>query len=190
MNTINYSIEFFDYWSTTAGLAGGSLADSLCLKAANGLPYIPGKTIKGLMREATEVLQMQEIELFTSDFIDYVFGELERAPNDSLSGTSTKEALSFFSDATLDKGTAKDILDKHLNTQMFEYLASTAIESSGLATPGSLRRIEYALPCTLFGSVYNVPIKYKSQLTNCANFVKRLGYNRHRGFGRCKITIL
>lgn len=190
MNTINYSIELFDYWSTTAGLSGGALADSLCIKDPNGLPYLPGKTIKGLMREATSELSDTESELFTPAFINNVFGEIERHPNDKLAGTPTKVAVSFFSDATLEELTAQEIIKTDLKQQLFEYLASTAIESNGMAKDGSLRRIEYALPCTLYGSVYNVSSEYRTQLVHCANFVKRLGYNRHRGFGRCKITIL
>jgi CRISPR/Cas system CMR subunit Cmr4 (Cas7 group RAMP superfamily) len=51
MNTIAYQIDFFSYWHASSGLAGGAYADLLVNKTREGLPYIPGRTLKGLLRE-------------------------------------------------------------------------------------------------------------------------------------------
>ena len=54
MKDLNIKIEFFSPWHCGSGLSAGADADSLVIKDTNGLPYIPGKTIKGLIREAVE----------------------------------------------------------------------------------------------------------------------------------------
>lgn len=48
MKDLNIKIEFFSPWHCGSGLSAGADADSLVIKDTNGLPYIPGKTIKGL----------------------------------------------------------------------------------------------------------------------------------------------
>ena len=54
MKDLNIKIEFFSPWHCGSGLSAGADADSLVIKDINGLPFIPGKTIKGLIREAVE----------------------------------------------------------------------------------------------------------------------------------------
>jgi len=52
--TIKYEIKFHTDWHCGSGLAAGAGVDALTVKDKNGLPFIPGKTIKGLVREAVE----------------------------------------------------------------------------------------------------------------------------------------
>ena len=52
MSTIKYEIEFFSNWHCGSGLAAGADVDALVIKDQEGLPYIPGRTLKGLLREA------------------------------------------------------------------------------------------------------------------------------------------
>ena len=47
---ITYTIEFFSYWHCGSGLSAGADVDSLVIKDAIGMPFVPGKTIKGLIR--------------------------------------------------------------------------------------------------------------------------------------------
>lgn len=75
MKTFKYKIEFHDFWCVTSGLAGGAKADILTLKDPNGLPYVPGRTLKGLLREAAEVLQ--ESGLVAEEWAKAFFGERE-----------------------------------------------------------------------------------------------------------------
>ena len=46
-----YKVTFLDYWHLSSGLTSGSKLDSTVVKDKDGLPFIPGKTIKGLLRE-------------------------------------------------------------------------------------------------------------------------------------------
>lgn len=189
MSNLFYKIEFYDYWGTSSGLSGGALADNLCLKDKMGLPYLPGKTIKGLFREAAETLQGYGDKSITDKFIYAVFGQREHDPGDSKAEEKTEIAVSFFTNATLNRATA-DTITKELSPFLFEQIASTALEENGMADKHSLRRIEYALPCTLFGEILEVDDSDKNPLQVCASFIKRLGINRHHGYGRCKISFL
>ena len=51
---IKYKVIFFTDWHCGSGLAAGADVDALVIKDSDGLPYIPGKTMKGLLREAAE----------------------------------------------------------------------------------------------------------------------------------------
>lgn len=189
MNNLTYKIEFFDYWSTSSGLSGGALADNLCLKDKNNMPYLPGKTIKGLFREAADTLFDLGHEGVTTEFIHYVFGEPERGEKNENKSEKTQIAYSYFTDASFNDDTAKAIISNDLAKHLYEEIATTALEQDGLAKKHSLRRTQYALPCTLYGEILEVHT-YRSALMNCAAFIKRLGLNRHRGYGRCKISFV
>ena len=74
---IDYSIEFFSYWHCGSGLAAGADVDELAIKDGDGLPYVPGRTVKGLLRDAAESLA--RAGAVDGAFIPEVFGEIGRA---------------------------------------------------------------------------------------------------------------
>ena len=51
---LHYQIQFHTDWHCGSGLAAGADLDALVVKDKEDLPFIPGKTIKGLVREAVE----------------------------------------------------------------------------------------------------------------------------------------
>jgi CRISPR/Cas system CSM-associated protein Csm3 (group 7 of RAMP superfamily) len=61
---INYKIEFYSYWHSGSGLSIAAGADLRVNKDKDGLPFIPGKTLKGLLREAAENLLLVNPEIF------------------------------------------------------------------------------------------------------------------------------
>ena len=73
---ITYTIEFFSYWHCGSGLSAGADVDSLVIKDAKGMPFVPGKTIKGLIREAAETLTCLAPDKYPSQkIIDNIFGK-------------------------------------------------------------------------------------------------------------------
>lgn len=52
--TVTYHLKFYSEWHCGSGLGAGADVDALVVKDKNKLPYVPGKTIKGLIREAVE----------------------------------------------------------------------------------------------------------------------------------------
>lgn len=180
-NTLYYSIEFFTYWQCSSGLSSGAEFDSLVIKDKDGMPYVPGKTVKGLLREALSDLN-QYSESAVLD-IDRYFGK----GNDKDSGVGSTQGRLYFSDAGLNEADRRLILSKDLQPYLYTSLASTRI-SDGVAVKGSLRNIEATLPCTLLGKIEGVDSDAVYALEQAFGMIKRLGSGRNRGLGRCQIS--
>jgi len=162
-------IEFFTYWHCGSGSSGGSRVDALVAKDNNGLPYIPGKTIKGHIREMAESLD-------DSEFINLCFGSSEE-----------REGKCYFSNAIIEEK-----IDKKLSSYLFITISSTKIEENGIAKTGSLREIEAVVPLKLYATIEfdEDSKKYESKMIEAFRQVKRMGLNRTRGLGRCEITLV
>ena len=189
---MRYEIQFYDYWHTGSGLSAGTRADQVVNKTPDGFPLVPGKTIKGLLRHAAEDLRDFKHEGITDDFICDVFGERHRKrdekPDADLPDRLTKIAKSYFSNAELSAATRTALRDD--KDYLYDILSSTAIDPKpGTAKDHSLRQMEVSIPLKLYGSIeFNEALPdYTAALTACMNYVKRLGQNRSRGLGRCRI---
>ena len=176
MSTIKYEIEFFSNWHCGSGLAAGADVDALVIKDKDRLPYIPGRTIKGLLREAASAIT-DDLET-----VNMVFG---------ISGNDVnhKVGASFFSNAVLPSAERKYILEQKLQSLLYESFSSTSIDENGIAKDHSLRKIETVVPCKLEGVILSVPEEALQKVEDAMSFIKRLGTGRNRGYGRCKITI-
>jgi len=174
--TAHYSIEFHSYWHCGSGLSAGADVDSLPVKDKNGLPFVPGKTIKGLLRDTCTAIQ--ELRGGSLHTIYEIFGEP--------SGNS--KGIAFFSNAVLGANEYDYISMKQLGEYMFTSISSTQIED-GTAKDFSLRRIEVVVPCCLYGTIDGLDEKHIHLIEDGAKMIKRLGLGRHRGLGRCSIKI-
>ena len=178
---IKYRIEFFSDWHCGSGLTAGADVDALVVKDTDGLPYVPGRTMKGLMRESAQELG-GDINLFNR-----IFGLSGDERPDSLGDKRIGEC--FFGNAMLEEGAA--IVASGLTPYLFQTFASTAIdEKSGIAKDNSLRKIETVVPCTLKGEINNVPDGGEELLRKAMQMIKRMGTGRNRGYGRCMISII
>jgi len=93
---IKYEIKFLDYWHLGSGLSAGTKLDSLVIKDENGLPFAPGKTLKGLFREMAEEIDCS--------FVNVCFGG-SSDPKDVCYDEKRKniEGECYFTNATLSK---------------------------------------------------------------------------------------
>lgn len=190
MITIEYSIEFHTYWHVSSGLSGATYADTLVNKTREDLPFIPGKTLKGLLREAASEINRFDPELVTTDFINTIFGVTpEIKDGESIKATDVGHA--FFSNAQLSA-----YLTTHIKPEqkalLYRVLASTKIEANGIAEDKTLRQLEVSIPMTLYASIAHFPDNkaYSEQMNYCFKWVKRMGLNRNRGLGRCTLTMI
>lgn len=176
MSTIKYEIEFFSNWHCGSGLAAGADVDALVIKDSNNMPYVPGRTLKGLLRDAASVLFEND------DAINNVFG---------VSGDKAghKTGCSFFGNATLPSAEYQYIVEQGLAPHLYQTFASTSIDENGIAKDNTLRKIETVVPCKLEGEMLNVPDGAEHLLEDAMRYIKRMGTGRNRGYGRCKISI-
>ncbi len=199
MNNIHYTLQFFDYWHTGSGLSGGTYADLIVNKTKAGLPLVPGKTIKGLLRHAAEDLLEYEDTAISQEIIDQLFGasaekrrgERQELKQGEIPPNKRRDlGQAWFGNAELPSNVAKQI-DKERANHLYEVLASTAIDAkTGTAQDHSLRQIEVTIPLTLTGQIANVSDAHRPALERCLRYVKRLGHNRSRGLGRCQFKII
>lgn len=173
---IYYKITFHTYWHCGSGLASGADADLLVIKDKDGLPYVPGKTVKGLIKEAVDLLYPDYKD--TNDYKS-VFG---------ISGEEKKKSTrsdSFFKDATLPDNERKFIVLKKNARHLFQTISSTAITDEGIADDKTLRKIQVCIPCELEGEILDVPEGIAEVVLSSLSYIKRLGAWRNRGLGRC-----
>ena len=180
--TINITIRFFSQWHCGSGTSAGADVDELVVKDKNGMPYIPGKTLKGLIREATE---------------DYVsFSSQSEALGTLLAETFGKElgetpeqtaGCAHFGNAELEGTEYEAIVENHAQQYMYDKITTTAIDDDGIAKDHSLRSMEVVLPCTLYASITGVPENLADILSESFGMIKRMGQKRNRGLGRCEI---
>lgn len=187
MKEISYKITFFSEWHTGSGLTSGSDLDALVIKDKNNFPYIPGKTIKGLIKEAAEEIIILKggnprNEAFITKFFGF-FDDLDI--NESKIHT---KGNAYFTDAALSPFLKKQAID--LTEFLYKDRASTAIAENGLAEKNSLRKMETTIPCELIASIFYQDNHFENDIKQCLHWIKRLGLNRNRGLGRCKFEIL
>jgi CRISPR/Cas system CSM-associated protein Csm3 (group 7 of RAMP superfamily) len=189
MNELALKIEFFSEWHCGSGLASGSDLDLLVIKDRKGFPYVPGRTLKGLLRDAAvEMSSLRSTEPAWQRFVEKCFGR----KSDSEAGEqASSPGCLHFSNAELSESIRKaieEIEKARPSARLYRKRAGTAIDENGQAKEHTLRRMETTVPMTLHGRISGCPVVYAPCLRDCLCWVKRLGVLRHRGLGRCRIS--
>lgn len=198
---IKYKIEFYSDWHCGSGLSSGADLDELVIKDQNGLPFIPGKTMKGLIREALE-----DIKYFSDSDLDLALVLGEEANNKIIPDQEKqtekeinkeqicydKQGICFFKNAELEKKLQDAIIKNKLQEYLYHSIASTAIDNYGVSKNHSLRKIQTTIPCKLEGEILDIPDddEYYFMFKDAFQYIKRIGQNRNRGLGRCSISIV
>jgi len=179
-------LELLDYWHAGSSRGRGVEYDAEVLRSTAGLPYLPGRSLRGLLREG--LLQAEESGLpeVTPGLVAAWFGSEGEPGRLVVSNATLGAAMEQWAAAT-DDTAAKATL--------FHPLASTAIEpDTGTALDKSLRTVEVAVPVTLHASVQldsgpEDPGTAAAALAAGLRFVRGLGKTRRRGLGRVEIRL-
>jgi len=172
MIALHYTIQFLSYWQIGSGKGSGNLSDASILKDANGLPYLPGKTIKGLLLDA---VKDNHVDAATQRAI---FGE-----------ENGQTVTTIFESAVLDTPIKTALLQSpQLIPGLYEIKTFIRLDESKQAVHGALRTKEACLPLTLVGTIQCTDEAAKATLQASFPFLKHAGLKRNRGFGRCRIA--
>lgn len=177
---IEYKIEMLSDWHVGSGLDAGADADALVLKDERDLPYIPGKTIKGLLKDSLYEICEVKTELKTK--VDEIFG-FAKEKDASTAGNA------FFTNAELSEAEKEEITSNKLSAHLYKNIASTKIAENGVAVKNSLRTIQVCIPLSLEGSIETEVENAKEILDKAGKWTRYLGVGRNRGLGRCKFSI-
>lgn len=172
-------IEFTSYWHCGRGRGEGIGVDMDIRTDDNNCPFIPGKTVKGVLRE------MVRRYAYLSDAADITA---------HLFGSDTDEGNLEITSARLDHASRKYIQkNQNLAPMMSDILQTTAINESGIAKEKTLRTYAAAVPMILYVDVTAKPLAGKDWLETIEQSLAfayiGFGTGRRRGLGRCKMTI-
>ena len=210
----NLSIDIRSYWHAGTGRGSGSHLDALVERDAAGLPFVSGKMIKGLLRDAvTRAAGWQVLEYTQEDglpeadaLVNCLFGT-PGFSQDGLPRDETRPGLLKFSDARMPLELIEWLdgnSEKHqsLRECLFRSVYSTAIETeSGVAKKGSLRSQQVTVPMMLEARISLIESKaemcpfpsllteWQSILEQALPLVRAVGSNRTRGLGRSVLSL-
>ncbi len=183
MKTVIYSITFHSQWHCGSGESKGADLDALVIKDRDGLPYIPGKTIKGIVKDAFMDL-VEAGYIAGKGSINRLFG---MSPT---KGTRGESSLTFFDNANLKNGVRTQIIEGGLTAHLYDKVTRTAIDETGVAKDMSLRSMEVTVSMQLIGQILNVDDSDLANVVSAIKMLKRIGGGRTRGLGRCTVEII
>ena len=188
-DTLNYKIEILSDWHIGSGLDSATDTDALVLKNEQGLPYIPGKTIKGLMKDA--MMDLVEVGQCDQSIVDKIFGKMKKEEDRTEDESKiSSPGTAFFSNVSLTQIEQREIQSNNLGEYLYRNIASTAIEKNGMAKDKSLRVMQVCIPLSLEGTVTQLEEYQLAKLEVALKLIRHLGVNRNRGLGRCKFSCL
>lgn len=195
--------EFQTYWHIGTGRGSGQNLDALVEKDEHGLPFIPGKTVKGLFRDAFFKLDAWSNQSHTDLLFGIRTAEGEKTRDETQAGILRFSNLHLIERDYLIEQDANN--ENKLIPHLFQTQASTAIdEKTGSAKEKSLRMIEVVVPVTLIGEIdYLPPIAdsewgqkqqalveiLPNQLATAASLITHIGANKNRGMGRVRLEV-
>lgn len=180
--------DFLSYWHISSGETFGATLDLTTRKDSFGLPMIPGKTIKGLFREAFHL--MQDLNRVEKDDVALWFGTGDELEPDK-EERAGNIGIAVFSDAKVDHSIAKSYIEEGGSVDTFyRKISSTAIDQkTGTAKTHSLRQIEVVIPCPVYSRVH-IPEEARASFEKASRLIRNIGLSRRRGLGRVQVSVL
>lgn len=189
-------LEIKSYWHPGSGRGRGSHIDATTHRNAYNLPNLPGRTLKGLVRNAVHRWEQfggyakQTMMTNVPTIADCLFGPY---------GDKTWAGLLRFSDAELPPDEIAALVDNPvIIAGLYREYFSTAIDhATGTALENSLRSIELVVPLTLYAQIDLIPTAKYLQLQNhwqdllkpALSLIQAIGAYKSRGLGRAIVTI-
>lgn len=191
MPTAEITFTIHSYWHAGSGSGEGSSLDALVVKSPAGLPYLPGRTVKGLLREAVQTVE--DCRQVPKGITERFFGTTPTDPP-QMTRFETSAGSLVFESATLGKEMENWAACKanklHIGG-LYTQLSSTKIENSGIASDKTLRKIEVAVPLQLTATVSTSEAgdEWLQVLLKAAPLIRNLGSHRSRGMGRTTLEV-
>ncbi len=193
---MNLHLDLMHYWHAGTGVGRGGHLDAVVRRDALGLPYVPGRTLKGLLRDAVRTAHAFGWYGDADDPEVLLFGSDSRTP----STDGSTPGLLRVSDAHL-PSPLKDAMKMMAPDQrvtivagLYREMFSTAVDmDSGTARPKSLRGIEVAVPCQLVADIEWLDdaseVRSMQTLRVALPLLRAVGSHRNRGYGRMRVEL-
>ncbi len=182
------TLELLDYWHAGSSRGRGPVYDAEVVRSPEGLPYLPVRSLRGLLREGMVEAEGSALTAVPEGTVAAWFGA-DDAPGRLRVGNATLEpaVVAWARSARDDDARAVDGL--------YHTVAATAIDpETGTARDKTLRVVEVAVPVTLHAAVRlegpsDPAADPLEALRSAAGFVRGLGKSRRRGLGRVRVSV-
>lgn len=154
-NTACLQIDFRNYWHAGSGRGSGAHLDAVCERDESALPVLPGRQLKGLLRNA---ISRGEQWGWLNEFAvpegpldsheELLFGSRSQSERSH----ETQPGMLQIGSAHLPEAERRWLAQPsqaHMRGELFGELFSTAINEQGTAQRYSLRGLEVCIPVTL-----------------------------------------
>ncbi len=187
------NIRLKHYWHAGGGRDAGNVLDAVIHRDANGLPVVPGRHIKGLLRDALERAEAWGWEGFSSLAATLFGGRAE-----TTSAGESRPGCLRVSDGVLPSAIAGWLgsdAGSHLRSGLYRVLYVTAIEwENGVARDHSLRGIEVTVPLDMTARIEQIPGQdapedWMGRLEEILPLIDAIGAGRSRGLGRVELQL-
>jgi len=200
-------IDIHDYWHPGTGRGKGRILERLTHRGAVGVPRLPGRTVRGLLRDAVHRWERfggyPEVgEPCVCDQLFGPYGQPDENAEDAANSGRTWPGLLRFSDARLPATDSAAILGADhrdaLIAGLYRSHFSTRIEhTTGTADENTLRGIELVVPLTLYADIdlvgtaryRTLESRWPDLLQAALPLVRAVGAHRSRGLGRATLTL-
>lgn len=183
---IQLDISFLSYWHSGSGTGRGAEMDALVLRDHHGLPYLPGRAVKGLLREGLQ--SCEDAGLVATGRTCYLLGTPAR---DGEYDGSSPGILSV-RDACLSAAEHAWLVSAEgcaSKDALFDAVASTSLDARGMAADHTLRVIELCVPLKLTARISGPPGDWSKDMQKACALIRGAGSHRNRGLGRCELRI-
>lgn len=194
MPEMTIEIHFLSDWHTGSGFGDGAISDAILNRDADGLPYIPGRAIKGALREGAWRLGLCRHDL--AGHVDWLWG----ASSQSLSGNQPGRLRVGMGELPQDMRTWLLSLNRDEREIFVRDLtilrAQTSLDEDRRVVAHSLRSMECGIPGVIFLASLTVDAPeldaawLNGYLQAVCAAVKSIGAGRSRGLGRARFRIL
>jgi CRISPR/Cas system CSM-associated protein Csm3 (group 7 of RAMP superfamily) len=198
------------FWRVGSGKGADATADQVVLRDSLGLPILPGKTIKGLLRDAMTMATLSDavstervVRWFGSPLAGHTASDGDQQEKLLEEGRfNSSEGQLWFGTAGLPSEWSNWIRAQQGNEvgqsesaellrSLFTVVASTSIDENGIAREHTLRVAEVAVPMELQAEVRGPDddLQWVQDLKLSLPLLRALGSRRNRGYGRVDVTL-
>lgn len=173
-------------WLVGGGESTVGTADLAPMLDAEALPFIPGRTLRGLLREA--VTQIDDAFGGGSGHADRLFGTRKSG---EATEVAQRDGVVRIGDALLSRDIAEQCKSAADRYDLIATIRRTALDrETRSAKPGSLREMEVAIAGLQLAAVVECQSRADLELLAFAiGLVRGFGHSRSRGLGRCHLTL-
>lgn len=219
MTTFHLRLDLHSWWIAGSGDGDGAQADKVVTTIGGGLPYLPGRTLKGLLRDSCRAWVQCQIgspaygtlnsrieELFGTDIPNRNAGSANQNALEEMRLSSQAAKLSVTNALPAPVADHGRMIQWSMTDEgraycrhMIQHVASTRINELGVAEDQTLRTVEVVVPMPLHAElrintsgvadVDAFVADAREIITGGTMLLRQLGSSRHRGFGRVSVTL-